>query len=207
MNKSPVNKQMLSLGRLVGPTAVLTAALAALSLVGTSAAATTKPDSCPTNKQPVVNVSATIANAADYGADGHVWALDTGTHTIQIWRLGGNAYCVKVHDVGTSTTFSGASPEGTGTVEGGVIASFNGTIYARIYGTFAPKVATSGDLGAFDLRCGQDGTCAAPYPDPRDFYFSSVQNVDYGSFEFTADAGSCGTWHQSTSGDTGDIVC
>jgi hypothetical protein len=29
----------------------------------------------------------------------------------------------------------------------------------------------------------------------------------YGAFVFTADAGACGTWYQSSSGDIGDIVC
>lgn len=201
-----MNHHGLRRGTLAGLSAVIAAMLATV-VVDSSVAATPKPDSCPTDKQVVVNVTATIDNAADYGADGHVWALDSGTHSIQIWRLGGNAYCVKVHDVGTSTTFAGLSPEGTGTVRGGVTASFEGTIYARIYGTFAPTVPTIGDLGTFDLQCDQVGTCAAPYPDPRDFYFSSVHNVDGGTFEFTADAGACGTWHQSASGDTGDIVC
>jgi hypothetical protein len=201
-----MNRITLRAGVLAGLSAVIPVLLAMLSLASPSAAAI-KPDSCPTSKQPVVNVSFTIQDAADYGADGHVWALDTGTHAIQIWRLGGNAYCVHVHDVGTSTTFAGLSPEGTGTVLGGVTASFDGTIYARVYGTFAPKVATTGDLPTIDLHCNQDGTCAAPYPDPRDLYFSSVQHTDNGTFEFTADAGPCGTWHQSTSGDTGDIVC
>jgi hypothetical protein len=190
--------------RLAGFSAVV-AALAALCLVNASAAV--KPDSCPTNKPKVVDVTATIKNAADYGADGHVWALDTGSHSIEMWQLGGNAYCVKVHDIGTSVTFAGLSPEGTGTVRGGVIASFDGTIYARIYGTFAPKVATSGPLGTFDLQCSQAGTCATPYPDPTNLYFSSVQHIDVGTFDFTADAGSCGTWFQSATGDTGDIVC
>jgi len=186
---------------------VVVAALAAVCLVNASAAVV-KPDSCPTNKPKVVDVTATIKNAADYGADGHVWALDTGSHSIEMWQLGGNAYCVRIHDIGTSVTFAGLSPEGTGTVRGGVIASFVGTIYARIYGTFAPKVATSGSLGTFDLDCSQDGTCATAYPDPTNLYFSSVQNIVGGTFDFTADAGSCGTWSQSAAnGDTGDIVC
>ncbi len=202
-----MNQQVLQLGRLAGLSAVVAALVATVALVNASAAEPAKPLKCPTNKPMVVNVSAKIENALDYGADGHVWALDASTHTIQIWHLGGDAYCVKVHDVGTSTTFAGLSPEGTGIVRAGVIASDLGTIYARIYGKFAPKRATTGDLGTFDLQCSQYGTCAVPYPDPRDFYFSSVEHSEYLSFEFTADANDCGTWHQSTSGDTGDIVC
>jgi hypothetical protein len=201
-----MNKQMLRLGRLAGLSAVVAAVLATLSLVGASAAV--KPDSCPKNKPMVVNSYATFENAADYGADGHVWALDAMTASIRIWHLGGDAYCAKVHVVGTSTTFAGLSPEGTGTVRAGVVASADGTFYERIYGTFAPTVPTTGFIGNFDPQCQQDGTCAGgSLPGPEDLYFSSVHNVDFGVFEFTADAGACGTWFQSTSGDTGDIVC
>src|SRR2546423_217794 len=99
-----MDKQMLRLGRLAGLSAVVAAVLATISLVD-APAATVKPDSCPTNKPLIVDTYNTIKNAADYGADGHVWALDELTNTIQIWHLGGDAYCVKVHSFGTSTTF------------------------------------------------------------------------------------------------------
>ena len=105
-----MNHYMLRLGRLAGLSAVVAAVLATISLVD-APAATVKPDSCPTNKPMVVNSYATFENAADYGADGHVWALDAATASIQIWHLGGDAYCAKVHVVGTSTTLAGLSPE------------------------------------------------------------------------------------------------
>jgi hypothetical protein len=194
------------LGRLVGLAALAALLLATISLVD-APAATVKPDSCPTDKPLVVDSYATFENSADYGADGHVWALDAGTHSIRIWRLGGDAYCIKVHDVGTFTTFAGLSPEGTGTVSGGVTGSFDGTMYLRFYGTFAPKVATTGFIGNFDLQCQQDGSCSGPAPRISRLYFSSVYAIDFGAFAFTADGGACGTWFQSSSGDTGDIVC
>ena len=200
-----MNQKTFRLGRLAALSAVVAAAVATLSLADASAAV--KPDSCPTDKTRVVNSYVTFENAADYGADGHVWALDAMIASIQIWRLGGDAYCAKVHTVGTSTTFAGVSPEGTGTVRAGVEASSDGTFYERINGTFAPTVATTEFIGNVDAQCQQDGTCAAPLPSVEGLYFSSVHHVDYGSFAFTADAGACGTWYQSTSGDTGDIVC
>ena len=99
--------------RVAGLTAIV-ATLATVSLVNASAA--TKPDSCPTDKPLVVDSYFTSENSADYGADGQVWALDAGTRFIRIWRMGGDAYCLQIHDVGTFTTFAGLSPEGTGTV-------------------------------------------------------------------------------------------
>ena len=153
-----MNHHMFRLGRLAGLSAVVAAVLATLSLVGASAAV--KPDSCPTDKPLIVDSYFTAENSADTGPDGHVWALDAGTRFIRIWRLGGDAYCAKFHDVGTFTTFAGLSPEGTGTVRAGVTGTFDGTLYARIYGTFAPTVPTTGFIGNFDAQCQQDGTCA-----------------------------------------------
>jgi hypothetical protein len=190
-----MNRRILRVSRFAGLTAVVAAVVATVALV--DAAAAPQPDGCPTNKPLIVNTYNTIKNASDYGADGHVWALDEMTNTIQIWHLGGDAYCVKVHSFGTSTTFAGLSPEGTGTVRAGVIASADGGWYERINGTFAPTVPTTGFIG----------TCAHPLPGVAGLYFTSVQHDDFGAFTFTADAGACGTWRQTSSGDTGDIVC
>ena len=198
---------MRRLGRLAGLSAVVAAVLATLSLVAASAAVKpVKPDSCPTDKPLVVDSYFTAENTLDYGADGHVWALDAGTRFIRIWRLGGDAYCLQIHDVGTFTTFAGLSPEGTGTVSGGVTGSFDGTLYFRVYGTFAPTVPTTGFIGNFDAQCQQDGTCAGSIPSSR-VYFSPRRYLDIGAFTATYDAGACGTWFQTNSGDTGDIVC
>jgi hypothetical protein len=199
-----MNNHMRRLGRLAGLGAVAAVVLATVSPAGVSAAA--KPDSCPTDKPLVVNSYATYENAADYGADGHIWALDTATHSIQIWQLGGNAYCMKVHDVGTFTTFAGLSPEGTGNVSAGVTGTNDGTFYVYLFGTFAPAIPTTGFVGNFDFQCQQDGNCRGPGVITR-LYFPSLLSYHYGAFEFTADAGACGTWFQSSSGDTGDIVC
>jgi hypothetical protein len=193
--------------RLAGLSPLLAVLVAAVAL-NASAAGTPKPDGCPTNKPLVVDGYATYENAADYGADGHVWALDAATRSIRVWHLGGDAYCVHVHDVGTSTTFAGVSPEGTGIVRAGVTASFVGDVTYRIYGTFAPTLPTRGFIGNFDAECDRAGNCAPAETllgDSR--FFSPIHHIDYGTFEFTADAGACGTWHQTESGDTGDIVC
>jgi len=190
--------------------ALVASLLAAVSL--TDASATVKPDSCPTDKPLVVDSYITFENDADFGPaggpDGHVWALDAGTFSIRIWRLGGDAYCLQEHEVGTFTTFAGLSPEGTGTVSAGVTGSIDGTYTDRLYGKFAPTVATTGFLGNLDRQCGQDGTCATPTFSVRRSYFpTGYQHVDIGAFDFTYDGGTCGTWHQTSSGDTGDIVC
>jgi hypothetical protein len=191
-----------------GLSAVFATVLAMVSFVGATAAATPQPQSCPTNKPLVVDSYFTAENSADTGPDGHVWALDSGTRYIRIWSQGGDAYCLQIRDVGTFTTFAGLSPEGTGTVPAGVTGSFDGTSYLRAYGTFAPTVPTTGSIGNVDAQCQQDGTCVNPLLSIRASYFpSGYKHLDFGAFTATYSAGACGTWIQTNSGDTGDIVC
>src|SRR3954469_13566626 len=146
-------------------------ALAAVGLSPQSALAA-KPDSCPAKKPLVVDVSDTARNVADYGADGHVWALDDFSETIKIWRVGANAFCMERHDVGSFTSSAGPSPEGTGVVSAGVTGSFEGTIVANLYCTLKPPLPPSGYLGEFDGMCDQNGNCPAPALELQPSYFS-----------------------------------
>ena len=184
---------------------VVVAAVAALATVPQTAASAAVA-ACPGGGSLVVNAYATYRNGADFGADGHVWALDAARESIQIWQIGTNTYCFKRQDIGTFTTFAGVSPEGTGTVSGGVTGRWNGEIVALIHGTFAPTVATRGFVADFDRQCQQDGKCLLPDFTARP-YFSSITSVEYLAFSATFEAGPCGVWRQSIDGNTGDIVC
>src|SRR5262245_41295518 len=161
---------------------VLCAALVlAIGVVGASVSrgdASAASKGCPGGGPLVVNAYGTYRNSADYGADGHVWALTTARESIQIWQVGTNTYCVKRQDVGTFTTFAGVSPEGTGTVSGGVTGRWNAEIVGLIHGTFAPTVATKGFAGDFDGQCQQDGTCLGTLFHPR-LYFSIINYFAY----------------------------
>ena len=90
---------------------MLGAALAALATMPQTVAAAAV-EGCPGGGPLVVNAYGTYRNAADFGADGHVWALDAARESIQIWQIGSNTYCFKRQDIGTFTTFAGVSPEG-----------------------------------------------------------------------------------------------
>jgi hypothetical protein len=184
---------------------VLAAAFAVLATMPQTTAAATV-EGCPGGGPQVVNAYGTYRNGADYGADGHVWALDAARESIQIWKIGTNTYCFKRQDIGTFTTFAGVSPEGTGTVRGGVTGRWYGEFVIVIRGPFAPKVTTSGFVGDFDLQCQQDGTCLGPAFNAR-AYFSSFDSLEFLKFEATFEAGACGVWRQSIDGNTGDVVC
>lgn len=186
--------------------AVVGAAVAALATVPEKAASAAGA-ACPGGGPLVVNAYVTYRNGADFGADGHVWALDAARESIQIWQLGTNTYCLKRQDIGTFSTFGGVSPEGTGTVRAGVSGRWNGEIVAVLHGTFAPKVATHGFVGDFDRQCQQDGTCSLPDFNARAYFSSFDAPAEYVRFAATYAGGPCGVWHQSLDGDTGDIVC
>ena len=182
------------------------AAVAALAAVPQNAASAAV-EACPGGGPLVVNAYVTYRNSADFGADGHVWALDAARESIQIWQIGPNTYCLKRHDSGTFTTFAGVSPEGTGTVRGGVTGRWNGEIVAVLHGTFAPTVATHGFVGDFDRQCQQDGTCLLPDFNARAYFSSFDSAPEFLRFAATFAAGACGVWRQSLDGDTGDIAC
>ena len=191
-------------GAMTMATVVVPAAALGASVPQTAASAAAEP--CPGGGPLVVNAYGTYRNSADFGADGHVWALDAARESIQIWQIGTNTYCLKRQDTGTFTTFAGVSPEGTGTVSGGVTGRWYGELVIVIHGTFAPKVATKGFVGDFDLQCQQDGTCLGPAFNARN-YFSSFDSLQFLMFSATFAGGACGVWRQSIDGDTGDIVC
>jgi hypothetical protein len=198
---------MFRLGRLAGLSAVV-ATLAAVALATVpETAASAAVAACPGGGNMVVNAYGNYSNSADYGADGHVWALDAARESLQIWQIGTNTYCMKRQDIGTFTSFAGVSPEATGTVSGGITGRWYGEIVAVIHGTFAPTVATKGFVGDFDAQCQQDGTCLGPLFNAR-FYFSSFDSpTQFLTFSATFAGGACGVWRQSMDGDTGDIVC
>jgi hypothetical protein len=197
---------MNALKRVLASGSMVIAAVAALAIAPENArSAAVK--ACPGSGPLVVNVYATYRNSADFGADGHVWALDAALESIQIWRIGTNTYCLNRNDVGTFTTFAGMSPEGTGTVRGGVTGLWHGNIVAVLHGTFAPTVATRGFVGNFDRQCQQDGTCLLPDFNARAYFSSFDSAPEFLTFSATFAAPGCGVWHQSLDGDTGDIVC
>jgi hypothetical protein len=180
-----------------------------LAVFGSQVGAKPKPDSCDEDKRKVVDAYATFSNVADFGLDGHVWALDSGTQSIEIWQIGTNAYCLKRRDLGGFTSFAGASPAGTGTIDAGVTGTFDGTVFLRIYGTFDPKVPTTGFIGHFDAQCDQEGNCTGAALRSSVLYFSRTNFVDFGAFHFVAvaDDESCGEWTQTPTASSGDIVC
>ena len=181
--------------------------IAATALSASSASAGANPDGCPTDKPMVVNVTDRPINIADLAADGHVWALDAYNESIQIWRTGRNAYCVKKQAVGSFTTFAGVSPEGTGTVPSGVTGSFEATQYLKIHGTFSPTVPTTGFIGTFDAQCDQNGDCPGGEPRVTTLYFSKVTAFNPGWFLASYETSNCGIWTQTVTSDTGDIIC
>ena len=191
-------------GAMTMATVVVPAAALGASVPQTAASAVG--EACPGGGSLVVNAYGTYRNSADFGADGHVWALDAARESIQIWQTGTNTYCFKRQDTGTFSTFAGVSPEATGTVRGGVTGRWYGELVIVIHGTFAPTVATKGFAGDFDLQCQQDGTCLGPAYNARN-YFSSFDSLQFLTFSATFAGGPCGVWRQSIDGDTGDIVC
>lgn len=151
-------------------------------------------NACGAKGRPLVNVHYTLVNDYDSGFAGNAWANDTIDRHLQIWQTSSGAYCALVEDHGSFVTFAGASPSGTSTVNAGVRGEIQGG-YAttQFTGSYAPTLATRGDLGTFDLGCTSASICPGAHPSYAS-YFSSTTGADLATWGWIYHAGRHGTW-------------
>jgi hypothetical protein len=189
-------------------TAIASMFLLAMSVAAAPNAVAAGKGGCDTTKPLVIRSHVTYQHVIDFGADGHIWALDSATQTFRAYRIGRHAFCVARHDEGTFVTFAGVSPEGTGSLTRGKTGTFSASIHFKIRGKLSPTLPTSGFVGSFDAQCHHDGTCDGEEPGLLGRYFSPVTAFRVVSFaaSYVGEDG-CGTWTQTLAGDTGDIVC
>jgi len=192
--------------------AALVAAVAVASLLtGTVAVAgpawASSTEGCVGARDKVADITRHIVKSNDYGADGHIWALDTFDERVRLWQVGLNQYCIRREFAGTFESFAGVSPGGTGTISAGVTGTWHGTIVAYLTGDFVPVAPTSGDQGTYVENCDQLGNCETYDPTVREMWFpDGLRHVRYTSFAATFDGGSHGIWMQDIDSSTGDIT-
>lgn len=160
---------------------------------------------CPTDQPTLYDVTIGNSNVADFGSDGHVWALDDYTQHVQVWQVGEKHYCFRIEYDGTWTSFAGVSPGGSGTISEGLTGTFHAFRVARLTGEFNPQYPLSGHVADFDRQCGADGICTGTGPS-FGMYFSPIVNVNIVWWDFVATSPNNGTWHQAPYGEFGDIT-
>ena len=163
------------------------------------------PDSCPTDRPTLYDITLSVKNAADFASDGHVWALDAYTQRVQVWRIGVKHYCFRIEYDGTWTSFAGVSPGGTGTISAGMTGTWHALRIARLTGEFNPQYPLSGHVADFDRQCDATGTCTGSGPS-FGMYFNPIDNVKIVWYDFVATSANNGTWQQTPYGDFGDIT-
>lgn len=158
---------------------------------------------------PVINVTEKIQNDADSGMAGNYWALDTINRHIQVWSVGSNTYCALVTYEGTFNAQQGQTgPGGTGQIGSGVTGTFKGGYHTTNFtGTLlAPTLwKTKGSVGTVDYQCNLSGTCLGAI-DWTTKYFTGVSNFDLSWWGWLYDAGTHGTWVNSSEGSFGNIL-
>ncbi len=184
----------------------LTLCFTLLATGATSATATpTDLDSCPSDRPTLYDVTIGNTNVADYASDGHVWALDSYTQHVQVWKIGQKHYCFRIEYDGTWTSFAGASPGSTGTISAGLTGTFHALRILRLTGEFNPRYPLSGHVADFDWQCGADGSCTGPRPSPG-MYFSPITSVNSTWDEYHATSDGYGSWSDTRYGYSGDIT-
>lgn len=157
----------------------------------------------------LVDVHYTLVNDFDSGFAGNAWANDTIDRHLRIWSEADGTFCANVQDDGSFVTFAGPSPSGLATVSAGIRGRLEGGyVTTNFAGTFAPSLATRGNLGTFDLQCTDAYTCPGARPSYR-AYFGSTSGDDLASWGWIYRAGHNGVWLNQagvSAADGGDIT-
>jgi hypothetical protein len=158
---------------------------------------------------PVVNINEKVVNDADSGFAGN-WALDSFVRHIQVWQIGKNsgAFCALVTYEGNAAAVAGAiGPAGTGTIGSGVSAVMKGGSRSVFTGTLrtAPLWQTKGSVGTVDYNCNVAGDCSGKV-DWLSQYFSTTAGFNDAWWGWFYDAGSDGSWLNSSEGSFGNIL-
>lgn len=156
----------------------------------------------------LINITHQVINDGDSGLGGY-WAYDDYNRHIQVWQVDADTFCVDVRYLGSFETVAGASPGNTDIIAAGIDGTFQGGYRASIAGTPNPNPAfrTRGNIGTFDY--GWDGHSDHGAHTPFSWlgaYFSSVSDFTYEWWGWIYQAGSNGTWTNSTDGNQGDIT-
>jgi hypothetical protein len=167
---------------------------------------------CPVGTT-VANVYIGIANNADRGALGNVWAFDgytreggsAYTRQLTIIRIGPDLYCAAVKDSGRFTTVTGLSPGGTGIVTGGRTGTYMGSYRTTFFsGTFLATKPTVGFIGTVDYDCDVLGRCPG-YESWTTWYFP-FGTVGFGIARWSFSYQSNGQyWLNTSTGNTSDL--
>lgn len=194
--------------RLIG--ASLVALVMVVMSVGSAAAyggSQTAASACGGGKL-VINVTEKVVNDIDSGDNGNYWAHDTYNRQIQIWQTGAGTFCATVDYQGQFVTIGGESPGiAFATVSDGVKGTFNGGFRAAITGALAatPGWRTKGSVGTVDYQCDALGNCPG-YVSFLNQYFAPGWTFTYQWWGWQYQAGSHGTWINSSDGNSGDIT-
>lgn len=162
----------------------------------------------------LIDVKEKVQNDADSGQAGNYWAFDYYTRNIQVWSTGGDAYCAIVTydgrfyavpgQVGPGNDPSGAlinTPTDqpvNGSMSGGYRATFNGTLTSGSW-------PTHGNVGTVNYQCDILGNCLNAV-DWVNQYFPGYTNFAQPWWGWRYNGGSHGTWINSVSGDSGNIL-
>jgi hypothetical protein len=167
---------------------------------------------CPTGKT-VVNISQTIANNADRGVRGNVWAFDGSTRQggapytrmIVVLEVAPGLYCAATHDSGRFTTVGGWSPAGTRWLSSGRTGDMVGGYRTTLFtGVFEPRMPTSGFIGDYDYNCDTAAQCPG-YVNWTSWYFP-YGVTGFGIARWSYIYLSSGQyWTNSSTGSSGDI--
>ena len=169
----------------------------------------------------IIDVTEYITNDVDSGTAGNYWAYDTVTRRIQVWNVGPDSFCATVMYTKASSFQAVAgqtSPGKTGTLTGDEYGSFHGGYVATFTGQLdivAPATwPAHGKINGgqpINYQCDINANCPG-YVDWSTQYFANIASFNEYAWGWiyngrdSADHSSTGTWVNSSTGNSGDIL-
>jgi len=200
-----VDRKILMIGTLI---ALIGFSTAAPRDVGTEWGEQVNVGSCSMDSSPLIDVEQEVRNGTDLGSEGS-WSEVNFTRDIQVWKIDDGQYCAVVEHEGRFQAIEGAqSPGGEGTLTGNEKGQMQGGYRAMISGDLkeSSKMTVRGSLDPVESNCTElDSECEQSTW--MNQYFESGQNVEYDWWGWIYRTQNCGTWTNSQSSNSGDILC
>jgi hypothetical protein len=165
--------------------------------VGTDWEDSVRVGECELDSPPVLTAEHRVKNDVDESPSGE-WAKVNYTRSIEIWKLDEERYCAVVEHDGSFDAINGSmSPSGEGELTGQEQGDMHGGYRAMITGS--------------TLKQNSDTTRNIEYSGGSDSwaenYFEPGFEVSYDWWAWVYDAGSCGKWTNSETGNSGNVLC
>lgn len=165
---------------------------------------------CKLDSSPMVDVRQEVEGDMDRSSNGP-WADLNYTRHIRVWELSEEKYCAVVEYDGAFNAVEGMKSPGSGEVlTGKEHGEMQGGYRAIISGSEINQSVEwpyKGEMQPVNYQCRVASGDCENKNDWTQSFFNSNQDVEYEWWAWVYDSGKCGTWTNTKSENSGDVLC